>query len=488
MLLKTGVLWVESPFAFTVPGLFFHAKNCSKMKSNSRRRALKVLAATTIAIPAMAAMPTAFIPADNDFSPVEPDEKLKKRIQEASNALFDETVRNREHLHQNPELSHFEVETVQFIVRKLRDFGIQELEIGELGVGVLAIIRGEKMADGPVMAIRADIDALPITEVKTAPCRSKKEAVMHACGHDFHTSSLLSAAKILHDFRSEWSGIIKILFQRGEERPHPTLNRSGALLALENGLMKAPRPTVIFGQHASPEIQFGQVGFFPTGQIGSMAAVDVVKIDVFGADGGHGAAPWQGLDPVPTAASIITNLQVLLSRRTNPNSPCVLTFGEIKTEGGSMNVLAQKVSMVGTLRTFDLVFREKMVQEMKDMVQLFGTAFHTESKPDFAFLTIPLTNSPALNDRTRKQAIAYLGKENVVESARRTGGEDFSYYQTAENVETCFWRIGTGDPANGKFSAGLHKNNFDIYPEAMRQSPGLLAWLAISELKDRMRQ
>lgn len=452
------------------------------MKSNSRRKALKALAATGLAIPVIAANPTVLLTPNNGNSATEMDEKLKKKIQAASNDLFEETVRNREHLHKYPELSHFEHNSVQYIAKKLLEYGIEEIEIGEFGVGILAIIRGKKKGNGSIIALRADIDALPINEVETMPYCSKNDGIMHACGHDFVSASLLSAAKILHDLRSEWPHVIKILFQRGEERPHPTLNKAGALLAMENGLLKEPRPSIILGQHASPEIPFGQVGFFPTGQIGSMAAVDVVNIEVFGADGGHGAAPWLGLDPVPTAASIITNLQVLLSRRTNPNSPAVLTFGDLKTDGGSMNVLAQKVSMVGTLRTFDLDFREKLVKEMSEMVQSIATAYQMNATSKFSLITIPLTNSPELNERTRKQAISYLGKENVIESERRTGGEDYSHFQTAENVETCFWRIGTGDPANGKFIAGLHKNNFDVHPEAMRQAPGLLAWLAISEL------
>lgn len=409
---------------------------------------------------------------------------LKERIKAASEAFFEETKRNREHLHQWPELSHDENRTVLFLSEKLKQYGVEDVHTGDVGVGVVANIQGQKPGKGKVVCIRADIDALPIREQNTTSYCSKAEGKMHACGHDFVSSVLLSASKLLFDSRNEWSGIVKILFQRGEECAHPTLNKPGALLALEHGLLNAPRPALILGQHATPEIPFGKVGFFPSGQIGSMAAVDTITIKVSGGDGGHGARPFAGIDPVPAACAIALNLQVLLTRRTDPvNSPSVFSIGKIRSVGGAVNVLAKGVHLEGTLRTFSPDFRESILADMKCMVEQTAVAFGATAQFDWLQNTIALTNAPELNDRCRDAAIEFLGSENVMEASRRAGGEDFSFYQTVDGLSACFWRIGTGDPANGRYISDLHKDTFDVAPESMLLAPGLLAWLAIKELE-----
>lgn len=445
----------------------------------TRRKIIQAIAAGGLIVPASAIPPAPLNLTEN--TDANHYNGLKKRIREASIALSPETKQNREFLHRHPEGSHEEAETVQFIARKLAEYGLTDIKTGDIGVGVLGVIRGDNPERGPVVALRADIDALPILEQNQhATYRSEKEGFMHACGHDFHTAALLSAAKILHDLRQNWIGTVKILFQRGEERAHPELNKPGALLALENGLLGEPRPAIILGQHVSPEIPFGKVGFFPVGQVGSMAAVDTLFIEVMGGAGGHGARPFSSIDPVPAAAAIIAGLQTIVSRRTDPNSPCVLSIGEVKTEGGTANVLAKKVNMAGTLRTFDPVFRQRIIAEIKAMARQTGLAYGAKAGVKTLENTIPLTNSPALNSKARSAAVSFLGEENVMESPRRTGGEDFSYFQLADGLQTCFWRIGVGDPASNQFCSDLHTDTFDIHPEAMRLSPGLLAWAAVS--------
>lgn len=445
----------------------------------TRRKIIQSIAAGGLIVPASALPPVLLNSAEN--TEANQGNALKKRIREASIALYPETKQNREHLHRHPEGSHEEAETVQFITRKLAEYGLTDIKIGNLGIGVLAAIRGKSPEKGPVVALRADIDALPILEQNQhAAYRSENKGFMHACGHDFHTAALLSAAKILHDLRQDWYGTVKILFQRGEERAHPELNKPGALLALENGLLEEPRPSIILGQHVSPEIPFGKVGFFPDSQVGSMAAVDTLFIEVLGGAGGHGARPFASIDPVPAAAAIIAGLQTIVSRRTDPNSPCVLSIGEVKTAGGSANVLAKKVNMAGTLRTFDPVFRQRIITEIKAMTRQTGLAYGAKAEVQTLENTIPLTNTPALNSKARSAAVSFLGEENVMESPRRTGGEDFSYFHAADGLQTCFWRIGVGDPANNQFCSDLHTDTFDIHPDAMRLSPGLLAWTAVS--------
>jgi amidohydrolase len=445
----------------------------------SRRRAIQVIAQTGIAVPASILTPASAIAEKTTLS--NENKMLKDLFTKCSNELFPETKNNREHLHRWPELSHREHKTAVWIAEKLRSYGITELETGELGIGVLAIIRGKKPGKGGVVALRADIDALKIDEDKNLPYCSMENNRMHACGHDYHSSCLISAAKILHDTRNKWHGVIKVLFQRGEEAAHPELKKNGAVLALENGLLAEPRPTAILGQHVSPELPFGKVAFFRTGEIGSMAAADTFGLEVLGT-GGHGGRPHRGIDPVPVAAQIILALQSISSRRADPNSPCVLSVGELITEGGSANVLATKVSMRGTLRTFETAFRERIQGEIKTMIESIAAANQTSASIEFIRNTIPLSNDPQLNDRTRQAAIQFLGPENVLEAERRTGGEDFSFYGTVPGLAACFWRIGTGDPQTGRFSSDLHTNTFDVHPESMRLAPGLLAWLAACEL------
>lgn len=446
--------------------------------NNSRRKAIKRLTLASIAMPVLSPLPTRV--GGENSSPSNANEMLKTLFLERSKAVFPETQNNREYLHRHPELSHEEHETVRWLADKLRSYGLTEVETGELGVGVLAIIRGKKPGKNGVVALRADIDALKIDEASNLPYCSETNEKMHACGHDYHSACLLSAAKILHDTRSEWGGVIKLLFQRGEEAAHPVLKKNGAVLALEHGLLAEPKPTAIFGQHVSPELPFGTVGFFRTGEIGSMAACDTFWLTVSGT-GGHGARPHRGIDPVPVAAQIVLALQTIISRRTDPNSPCVLSVGEFITVGGSANVLAKEVNMRGTLRTFDTEFKTRILKEIKTMIEAIAAANQTTATFDSLQNTIALTNDPALNDRTRKAATLFLGEEKVLEVERRTGGEDFCYYASA-GLATCFWRIGTGDPQNDRFTSDLHTDTFDVHPESMRLAPGLLAWLAVCEL------
>lgn len=390
----------------------------------------------------------------------------KQRIQELAKSYFQDTVNNRRFLHENPELSFEEYNTSAFVKQILTDLNIPFESMAN--TGVVAMIKGEIPSD-KVLALRADMDALPITEVEGRSYGSKNIGVMHACGHDVHTSSLLGVAKILNDLKSEIGGTIKLIFQPGEERLP-----GGASLMIKEGVLQNPEPQGIVGQHVMPLIEAGKVGF-RSGKY--MASCDELFMTVKG-KGGHGAHPHQNIDPIAITAQIITAMQQIVSRNADPRTPSVLSWGKI-VGNGATNVIPDEVYLEGTFRTFDEAWRveahEKMVKMAVGIAESMGAICDFEVRKGYPFLI----NEAKITAAAQSYAVDYLGAENVVELDLWPAAEDFSYYSQETNA--CFYRLGTGNKAKG-ITSGVHTPTFDIEETALETSIGLMSYIAVRYL------
>lgn len=392
--------------------------------------------------------------------------QLLKKIKELAEKNTVEVIENRQYLHQHPELSYHEVETQAYVLAQLNSMGIQVKRIAN--TGLIAQIEG-KNPSKRIIALRADMDALPITEANEVPYKSKNPGVMHACGHDVHTSSLLGTAKILQEIRHEFEGTIKLLFQPAEEKAP-----GGASLMIAEGALNNPVPAGILGQHVAPNIPVGKIGF-REGMY--MASTDELYLTVKG-KGGHGAMPDLCVDPILIASHIIVAMQQIISRNKNPRLPSVLTFGKI--EGlGATNIIPNEVKIQGTFRAMDEIWRADGLAKMKKLSE--GMAEAMGGTAEFEVLTgYPfLKNDPELTRRSKQAAIDYMGEENVIDLDIWMAGEDFAFY--THHIDACFYRLGTRNEARGIIS-GVHTPTFDIDEKALEIGPGLMAWLAISEL------
>jgi amidohydrolase len=392
---------------------------------------------------------------------------MKEKIKELAASIFDEVIGFRRHLHANPELSFHEFETSKFVKEKLSAWNIPFTAMAN--TGVVGLIKGEKPSN-KVIALRADMDALPILEQnENKSYRSKNEGVMHACGHDVHTSSLLGVAYLLIQLKSEFGGTVKLIFQPAEE-----LLPGGASIMIKEGVLENPKPNGIIGQHVMPAIQAGKVGF-RSGIY--MASTDELYVTVSG-KGGHGAQPHQNIDPVVITANIIVALQQIVSRAADPRIPSVLSFGKINANGAT-NIIPNEVKLEGTFRTLDEKWRAEAHQKMKKMAE--GIAESMGGQCDFEIRHgYPyLINEPQLSDSSRKYAEEYLGKENVEELDIWMAAEDFAYYSQATHA--CFYRLGTGNEAKDTCHS-VHTPNFDIDEDALKISSGLMAYIALKQL------
>ncbi len=392
---------------------------------------------------------------------------LKDRIKSLAQAYKQEVIANRRHLHSHPELSFKEYETAAFVAEKLKEIGITEIE-SKATTGWSALIRG-KNPEKKTVALRADMDALPILEANEVPYKSQNPGVMHACGHDAHTASLLGAAKILNEVRDQFEGTIKLIFQPGEE-----IIPGGASLMIKDKVLENPRPNAILGQHVMPMIPAGKVGF-RSGLY--MASTDELYLTIKG-KGGHGAMPETFIDPVLISAHLLVALQQIVSRVANPKIPSVLSFGRVEALGAT-NIIPNEVKIQGTFRTLDEAWRakahEKMRQIAEGIVEGMGGQLDFEIRKGYPFLK----NEPALTARSVEAARAYLGAENVLDLDIWMAAEDFAFF--SQEVDGCFYRLGTRNEARG-ITSGVHTSTFDIEEEALEIGAGLMAWLAVSEL------
>jgi amidohydrolase len=393
---------------------------------------------------------------------------VKKHIQDRAASILPALVDIRRHIHQNPELSFQEHETAALVEKELHSLGLKTQRLAN--TGVVAIIEG-KNPSKKVVGLRADMDALPIVEVNDGRVyRSKKEGVMHACGHDVHTTSLLGAARILTELKDEFEGSIKLVFQPGEERLP-----GGASLMIAEGVLQNPKVDVMIGQHVMPGIETGKTGFRPGLY---MASTDEIYVKVTG-KGGHGAMPHFNIDPVLISAHLIVALQQIVSRAANPAIPSVLSFGKVIAQGAT-NVIPNEVIIEGTFRTLDENWRaeahQKMLTLAKGLVEGMGGTVDFDIKRGYPFLK----NNEDLTERLQSEAKSFLGEQNVEPLGIWMAAEDFSYF--TQEVPSCFYRLGTRNEEK-KTTFSVHHPSFDVDEDALEQGCGLLAFLAISELK-----
>lgn len=390
------------------------------------------------------------------------------KIKHLAKAYAQDVVNIRRHLHAHPELSYAEYNTASYVAGQLRRIGIEPKE-KVAKTGLKALIEG-KNPDKKVIALRADMDALPIKEQNNVPYKSQNEGVMHACGHDVHTASLLGTARILQSLKEEFEGSVKLIFQPGEERMP-----GGASLMIKDGVLKEPTPARIFGQHVMPLIPVGKVGF-RSGMY--MASCDEIYLTVKGR-GGHGAVPELAIDPVLITSHIIVALQQIISRNASPKTPTVLSFGRV-TADGATNVIPEEVHVAGTFRAMNEEWRAKAHGLIEKMATSIAEGMGGRCEVDIVKGYPYLENDPLVTGEARKAAIEYLGADNVVELDLWMGAEDFSYY--THEVPACFYRLGTRNEARG-ITSYVHTPTFDIDEAALELGCGLMAWQAVCQLR-----
>jgi amidohydrolase len=369
----------------------------------------------------------------------------------------------RRHLHANPELSFQEFETSGFIKKQLQEAGISFTD-GWVKTGITATIQG-KNPESRFISLRGDMDALPILEKNTVDYKSNIDGVMHACGHDVHTTCVLGAAIVLHQLKEEWEGTVQIIFQPGEE-----ILPGGANEMIRAGIFNDHQPEAIYGQHVYPELPAGKVGFKSEWY---MASTDEIYITVKG-KGGHGAKPNQCIDPIVASAQLIMALQTIPSRRAEPATPTVLTIGKIQGLGAT-NIIPDEVTMAGTFRTFDENWRYQAHQHIRDIAKGIEQATGTNISVDIQVGYPALFNNPEKTVLAKSLAEEFLGKDNVVELSLRTTAEDFAYF--AQKYPSCFYRLGTSSPDGKNFNAPVHNNCFDIDENALLTGVGLMAYI-----------
>lgn len=390
------------------------------------------------------------------------------QIKEQANQFFSSVLETRRHLHQYPELSFNEVETSKYLCSLLDKMGI-EYTTGHVKTGIIALIKG-KNPDKKVIMLRADMDALPIEEKNNVPYVSKTPGVMHACGHDVHSASVIGAAHILNAYKHEFEGTVKLIFQPGEE-----VLPGGASLMIKEGVLKNPEVNVAIAQHVHPSMEVGKVGF-RSGMY--MASTDEIYLTITG-KGGHAAMPADYNNPLLIAAEVLLELNKKFPNNAQSEIPTVLAFGKIEGAGAT-NVIPEKVEIQGTFRTMDEKWRSEAHQIITKTVQ--EVCDRNRAKGDLNILRgYPfLVNDSAVTETCRKAAVEYLGKENVEELPLRMTAEDFAYF--SQVLPACFYRLGTGNRAKG-ITSGVHTPTFDIDEEALRVGSGLMAWLALEQLR-----
>lgn len=389
---------------------------------------------------------------------------LTDKIHHLSRQYAPETIDIRRHLHAHPELSYKEFETSRFVQSKLTQYGIP-FEV-KATTGVVGLIKG-KNPGKKTIALRADMDALPILEENNVPYKSTNPGVMHACGHDVHTAVLLGASKILQELREEWEGTVKLIFQPGEER-----NPGGASILIKEGVLENPAPSAIFGLHVHPGLEIGKLSF-RGGKV--MASADELYITVK-SKGGHAAAPHTTIDTILIASHLVVALQQIISRNKDPFSPSVLSISSFQG-GYTTNVIPSEVKLMGTFRAMDEAWRFKAHELIRKQATALVTGMGAELDLliDVGYPTV--YNNETLNGIARRQASEYMGASNVLETELRMGAEDFGYY--SQVIPGCFYRLGVMNQEMG-ITAGVHTPTFNVDERAIEIGMGAMAWLGAS--------
>ena len=392
---------------------------------------------------------------------------MKQKIKTLSNDFFKETLEVRRYLHKHPELSFKETKTTAYLSQAIKSLGLPVIT-KYADTGLVTKIEGLNPAKQSVL-LRADIDALPIEEQNEVDYCSENKGVMHACGHDVHTASLLTAIKILVQLKNQFEGTVWCVFQPAEEKLP-----GGAKQMIDNGLLKDIQPAVVIGQHTMPNIEAGKIGV----RAGNyMASTDEIYLTIKG-KGGHAALPHEITDTVLLSSELIVKMQQIVSRFMPASIPTVLSFGKVIANGAT-NIIPDEVSIEGTFRTMNESWRKKVHKKIEEIIQLesdsFGTDFDLEIRHGYPVLY----NDPQAVDRFKKEAIEFVGVENVLDLDIRMTAEDFAYY--SHEVPSVFYRLGTGNKAKG-ITFPLHSSKFDVDEEVLRFAPGLLAHEALTFL------
>jgi len=389
---------------------------------------------------------------------------LKEKIHQLAKQYAPETIAIRRHLHAHPELSYKEFQTSAFVQEKLKGLGIP-FEV-KATTGVVGMIRG-KNPDKRVIALRADMDALPIREENAVPYKSQNDGVMHACGHDAHTSILLGASKILNELKDEWEGTVKLIFQPGEEK-----NPGGASLMIKEGVLHNPQPQAIFGLHVHPGLPVGKLSF-RSGMV--MASADEIYITIKG-KGGHAAAPHLTADTILIASQLVVNLQQVISRMNDPLNPSVLSITSIQG-GNTTNVIPSEVKLIGTFRAMNEQWRFKAHELIKGICKntaaMGGAEIDVHIDVGYPFVT----NNEELTVTAKRKAEEFAGEGNVEETEIRMGAEDFAFY--SHKIPACFFRLGVGNKEKN-ITSGVHTPYFNVDERAIEIGVGIMAWLAVS--------
>lgn len=380
--------------------------------------------------------------------------EIIEKIRERSEDLYAKVKSYREHLHMHPELSYQEENTMHFVSEVLTEIGVpHQTRIGD--TGVVGLIKSSKHDENdPCIALRADLDALPIQEQNETLYRSKVDGVMHACGHDVHTSILLGTAEILNELKEELPYPVKLIFQPGEEK-----NPGGATYMIRDKALENPDVKEIYALHVFPELDTGHVGM-KSGLY--MASCDEVYVDIIG-KGGHGATPNKCIDPIMIGANILTQIQQIVSRKCDPKIPCVLSFGHFEALGAT-NIITEKAHLKGTFRTMHEDWRREALELIQNSIEKIAEASGGKAEVTISKGYPFLENSPELTEKTRVKANMLLGEDKVHELPIRLTAEDFSYY--SQVVPSCFFRIGVRNEEKG-ITYSVHHPKFDIDPEAL---------------------
>ena len=390
---------------------------------------------------------------------------MQSKIKDIVDASFKKMVSWREHLHAHPELSFQEVNTSAFVASNLEELGIP-YQHGIVGTGVVALIKGRN-PEKRCIALRADLDALPIHESNDVPYKSKNEGVMHACGHDVHTTCLLGAANVLNQLKNEFEGTIKLIFQPGEERLP-----GGASMMINEGVLENPKVDKILALHVYPSMDVGKVGFKPGLY---MAACDELYLTIKGR-GGHAALPNAYNNPVMLISKLLPKLESYLESLSDSTSPFVFAFGKLEAEGAT-NVIPEFAKAAGTLRTMDEQWRIIIHKKLKVFVAEFLTSNNAEGQLEIIKGYPCLKNDEILTENCIQSAKEYLGSENVELLDIRMTAEDFSFF--SQKIPACFFRLGVRNQDLG-IVYGVHHSKFDIDKNAIKFGTGLMAYITMN--------
>ena len=403
-------------------------------------------------------------------------ENIIEKIKQLAHAQREEVIEWRRWMHRHPDLSQEEYGTMEFVAERLREMGL-EPKTGIGKTGVMAMLSGERRVESGeyCVALRSDYDALPITECTGLTFASEKPGVMHACGHDMHTCSLLGAIKILTQLKDQFSGTLMFIFEPSEEK-YP----GGARMMMEDGLFDEVMPNEIYSFHCLPEMDCGKVGM-RKGKY--MASTDELYWTIKGL-GGHGATPHLSVDPIVVASHIVIALQQVVSRNAAPMMPTVLTIGKIQEVGGRTNIIPDTVRMEGIIRTFDEKWRLEAHEKIRKISTGVAEAMGAECDLFIDYGYPYVFNDDACTQQVHDNACAFLGKENVEWLDLRMTAEDFAFF--AQKIPACYFRIGIHEP--GTPFSNLHRPNLMVDERSLELANGLIAYNAIMALQNRIKR